>query len=632
MSAPSEPAGGFRLQCGRAWAAIRLGFAAAPGTSAVVVVLAVLDGALAPAAAWALKVLLDALGGGDPDTGRVAVVVAVLCLLGLLSGCQQGLSSYATGVLGRAVRLAVVDRLFTRVNGHPGLALFENPEFRDRLRLAEQAGDHAPAQVTTAALQLLRTVVQVGGFIAVLLAVWPPIIPLALASAVPAAVLHVRLGRERAGLAASLSGNVRRQFFYKTLLTDPRAAKEVRLFGIGPFLHGRLLRDFRTANAAENRLAGRSLRVEIGLEIVGAGVAAAGTAAAVWQVVGGHISLGDLTAFIAAVAGVRSAAVASTEAWAEGYEAVLLFGAFHEIVTEPVVARPYRHPALPPLRDGIELRDVWFRYGPDAPWVLRGASVTIRRGEAVGLVGLNGAGKSTLVKLLCRMYEPERGAILWDGVDIAEVDPSALRARVAAVFQDYVEYDLTAAENIAVGHLPALDDPAAIRAAATTAGVHDQLARLPHGYDTLLSRLFVAESGDDDGVAMLSGGQWQRVALARGFLRTDADLLILDEPSSGLDAEAEHALHQRLVRLRTGRTSLLISHRLSAMREADRVVVLADGRVIEEGPHGQLLAAGGDYARLFSLQAAGYQDGGPAVAGLAAAAVPGARPGTEERC
>ena len=231
-------------------------------------------------------------------------------------------------------------------------------------------------------------------------------------------------------------------------------------------------------------------------------------------------------------------------------------------------------------------------------------------GRCTALVGLNGAGKSTIVKLLCRLYDPERGGVHWDGADLRRLRIDGLRRRIGAVFQDFMAYDLTAAENIAIGDIDALGDTERLRGAARWAGVDDTLAGLPRGYDTLLSRLFAAAPGDDPAVGVpLSGGQWQRVALARAILRAEhADLLILDEPSSGLDPESEYAVHERLRALRAGRTSLLISHRLNTVRGADHIIVLADGRVAEQGTHDELMALGGEYARLFAMQAEGFQD------------------------
>jgi ATP-binding cassette, subfamily B, bacterial len=301
------------------------------------------------------------------------------------------------------------------------------------------------------------------------------------------------------------------------------------------------------------------------------------------------------------------------------HEAMLLFGHYSFVVgagpdlPEPVPVNGSR-PSVRPLKKGIELRDVWFRYGDELPWALRGVNLTIPAGRATALVGPNGGGKSTLVKLLCRFYDPTRGAVLWDGVDLRELPVAELRRRIGSVFQDFMAYELSAAENIGIGDLGALDgwehgDGARVVAAARRAGCHETLAALPRGYETMLSRTFDPINHDDpaSGV-LLSGGQWQRVALARALLRDDADVLILDEPNSGLDAEAEHEVHRRLREHRDGRTSLLISHRLSAVRDADSIVVLSGGTVAEEGSHAALLGHGGLYARLFDLQASGYRD------------------------
>jgi ATP-binding cassette subfamily B protein len=288
---------------------------------------------------------------------------------------------------------------------------------------------------------------------------------------------------------------------------------------------------------------------------------------------------------------------------------VLLFGHYDDVLSigpDLPLAEPPR--PLSTLREGIEVRDVWFRYDDEHPWVLRGLSLFIPCGEPVAVVGLNGAGKSTLVKLLCRFYDPVRGSIRWDGTDIRDVAPAELRQRMGTVFQDYMCYDLTAAENIGLGDLALLGEDGRIREAAELAGADAVVSRLPQGYDTLLSRMFfgVADREDPETGVILSGGQWQRLALARALMRADRDLLILDEPSSGLDAEAEHAIQQRLRGLGRGRTSLLISHRLSTVRDASVIYVLSGGRVSEQGTHDKLLAAGGEYHRLFMLQANGY--------------------------
>ncbi|MGH3588718.1 MAG: ABC transporter ATP-binding protein, partial [Pseudonocardia sp.] len=354
----------------------------------------------------------------------------------------------------------------------------------------------------------------------------------------------------------------------------------------------------------------REVRVQLVLAALSAAVAGAGMVWAIYAASTGQISIGDIAVFFAAVPGVQGALAGITGEIAAAHQALLVFDHYVAIVRSEPDLRPAPTPhPVTALRSGIELRDVWFRYDEDHDWVLRGVDLTIPAGHSVALVGHNGAGKSTLVKLLCRFYDPDRGAVLWDGVDLRDLDVDALRERIGAVFQDFMDYDLTAAENIALGDLAALDDLDRITAAARDAGIAEKIEGLPLGYRTMLSRIFFddADADDPDSGVVLSGGQWQRIALARGLLRARRDLLILDEPSAGLDAEAEHDVHLRIRSLRQDRTSLLISHRLSAVRDADVIAVLDDGRVREQGRHAELLAAGGAYARLFTLQARGYQ-------------------------
>ncbi|MFI6485652.1 ABC transporter ATP-binding protein [Nonomuraea sp. NPDC050663] len=552
-------------------------------------------------AAWMLKLTLDTLAaGGDilwPALGMAAT--------GLATATAPQLTRYLSAELGRRVGLRALDRLFTALDRFVGLAPFEDPAFLDRLRLAQQ-GASTSGQFVSGAFGMARAAVTLAGFLAALLVISPLLALVVAVAAVPALWAELTLSRGRAAMLWRITPNQRKEIFYSQLLGSVEAAKEIRLFGLGPFLRGRMLGERDRANAGQRAMDRKELAAQGGLGLLGALAAGTGLVWAVLAARRGELTVGDVSLLLAAVASTQVAASTLVRSAADTHQQLIIFGHHTAVVTaEPDLPLPGAPAAVPAGGQGIELRDVWFRYSDEHPWVLRGVNLTIPTGRAVALVGLNGAGKSTLVKLLCRLYDPTRGTILWNGVDVRELDPAELRGRISAVFQDHMGYDFSASDNIAVGDLTAHGDPARIGSAAQRAGVHDQLMALPQGYDTPLTRTFA--DGTGAGV-MLSGGQWQRVALARAILRGDRDLMILDEPSSGLDPQAEHDVHERMLRYRAGRTSLLISHRLNAVRHADTIAVLDEGVIVESGHHDELMEAGGGYARLFHLQAQGYRD------------------------
>ena len=597
--------------------ALALAWEVAPGLLVLRLAVGVLTAAVPAVTAALIGVVLDGI-----TTGRADLVPLVLAMAagGVAAVVLPHVVQYLDAELARRFGLATKQRLHAAVGRLRGLARHERPEFHTRLALATEVGPSGPAEVLTGSLLVVQGAVTAAGFLAALATINAWMLLVVLAAAVPALRAELVLSRKRAAMITRLGHAARREHFYAELISSVQSAKEVRLYGLSHLFGARMVAELRRVDAGHREVDRRELTTQVLLGGTGAVIAGVGLVWAVGAAARGDLSVGDVSVFVAAVAGVQSGMSAAMAAWGRAHHALLLFEHVQHIVSvEPDLPTLGPVRPVPELSRGIEFRDVWFRYADDLPWVLRGASFTIPAGAATALVGTNGAGKSTVVALLCRFYDPVRGAVLWDGIDLRELEVDQLRRRIGAVFQDFVRYELTAGENIAAGDVrpgahpdaPAsLPGPDRVTAAARWAGVHDAVAALPMGYETMLTRIHLSPDAEDDPVTgvLLSGGQWQRLALARAVLRRDADVVVLDEPSAGLDAEAEHEVHQRLRELRVGRTSLLISHRLGSVRDADVIVVLDGGTIIETGTHEVLMAHRGRYADLFTLQAAGYRD------------------------
>ncbi|HEX6871694.1 MAG TPA: ABC transporter ATP-binding protein, partial [Micromonosporaceae bacterium] len=438
------------------WPAARLAWRSAPAWLLTHIAATAATAVLPVATVWLLKAVLDDLTAGR--SGQLRVSALGLFVAGATAAGLAPVSRYLRNQLSRAIKVQSQSQLYLATARLAGLSRLEQPAFRDRLRMAQQIGQAGPGEVVDGLLGVGQRILTVVGLLGVLTVINPLIAGLAVLGTVPALYMEVRLSRSRAAMMFAISPVERREIFYAELLTTLTAAKELRLLGLSELFRRRMLTELATADGHRRRLDAREMRTQLALGVAAAALTGAGLVWAIQAAASGRLGVGDVSAFVAAMAAVQAGLPSLVSQVAGVYHSLAMFDHYRSVLDEPSDLPVAAHPRpVPPLRRGIELRDVWFRYGPDQPWILRGVNLTIPAGQALALVGLNGAGKSTMVKLLCRFYDPQRGSLHWDGLDLREFDVAELRQRIGAVFQDYMAYDLTAAENIGLGDVAHLD-------------------------------------------------------------------------------------------------------------------------------------------------------------------------------
>jgi ATP-binding cassette, subfamily B, bacterial len=575
---------------------LRLVWRSSPRGSLILGLLTLVAALLPLAVAYAGKAIMDAVVLRDSQA-TLRWVLFELGLIALTALSQRALSltrSLIGARLGLDINAMILEKALSLELRH-----FEDAEFYDQLTKARREASSRPLSVVSESFQLVQNMITLAGYIALLIKFNGLVVLALIAAAIPATIAEVRFSSAAFRIRNWRSPDARKLNYLEYVLANDDHAKEVKLFGIGPILLERYRSLGESFYEEDKKLAVRRAGWAYGLSLIGTGAFYGCYAWMAIEAARGLRTPGELILYVVAFRQGQQAFQSILAAIGGMYEDNLYMSNLFAYLAINVDPPPAIAAAGALDEEGIRFEGVGFRYPGQTGWALQDVNLTIKKGESLALVGHNGAGKTTFIKLLTRLYEPTEGRILLDGRDLRAWEPEALRRRIGVVFQDFNQYQLKLRENVGLGSVDHREDAPRIERAVDRGGATEVVRGLMKGLDTQLGRWF------KDGTE-LSGGQWQKVALARAFMREEADILVLDEPTAALDAESEHAVFVRFRALAEGRTTILISHRFPTVRMADRIIVLEGGRVIEEGTHSSLVEQGGRYAHLFSLQAQGY--------------------------
>lgn len=588
---------------------VRMAWAARPGYMAATIVLRLLRAVVPIATLWVAKLIIDAVVSarmGHPNAPRLWMLVGVELVIVTIGEALDKTSTAVEALFGELCSNYLSERLISHA-AMLDLSHFEDPAFYDRLERAQRQ--------TSGRIGLLTQLLSVGQdlvtFISLAAAVFfysPWLLLLLIAAVVPGFLSETHFSALEYSLFYRMTPERRQLDYLRSLSAGDKTAKEVQIFGLAPWLLNRYRKLAAYLHSANRDLAIRKGMAAVMFSLLGIAGYYAGYVLILWRAFYGFITIGTLTFLAASFAHSRTATERALLALGNIYEQGLYMrDLFAFLEMKPTIVSAVGAPRVPSqLKQGLIFENVGFQYPLSETWAVRGINLRIGPGEKIALVGENGAGKTTLAKLAARLYDPTEGRILLDGVDLREYDLESVRHSVGIIFQDFVQYDMRFDENIGVGEIRSvqkdLDNeqtaPAIVEAAKKSQA--DSLAvSLPLQYKQMLGRRF------ENGVE-LSGGEWQKIGLARAYMRR-AQIIILDEPTAALDARAEYETFTRFAELVSGQIALLISHRFSTVRMADRIIVLQHGTILEQGTHSELLSQNGLYAELFRLQAEGYR-------------------------
>ena len=569
----------------------------------ILAVLTVVAGVLPAAIAYVGQLIVDgvvaAMSEQNADAGPVLWLLGLEAFIVILvAASQRGISasqSLLRALLGQRVNVMILEKALTLQLTH-----FEDSEFYDKLNQARREASSRPLSLVNRTFGLIQNAISLTSFAILLYAFSPWAVLILFGAGLPSFFAEAKFSGDAFRLFRWRSPETRMQMYLETVIAREDGVKEVKLFQLGPRLLQRYRDIFAKLFVEDRKLTLRRDTWGFALGLISTAAFYGAYAWIVVATISAQITLGAMTMYILLFRQGQAAVAAILSAISGMYEDNLYLSNLYEYLAQPVIARGGSATSGPYPERGLEFESVSFAYPGATENALSDISLQIKPGESMALVGENGSGKTTLIKLLTRLYEPTSGTIRLDGLDLQDWDVEALRQRTGVIFQDFGRYQFSVGENIGAGDVRHIDDEKRWAEAADTGMAATFIDAMPDGYDTQLGRWF-------KGGRELSGGQWQKIALSRAFMRTDADILVLDEPTAAMDAASEAAIFEHFRSASDEKITILISHRFSTVRAADQIIVIHNGEIVEHGNHDSLLELGGQYASLFRLQAQGYQ-------------------------